>query len=224
MQDLGTQFRQAEERFRQLSQGLQAGRITPDGYRAALNQLRITDTMGRLWMMQEGTGAWYVWQGGAWQAASPYGTPAPAAPAYTAAPAATATVAPDPEVKQKSLAGIMFKYALICGLIFGAIGVGIMIFADQGPEVLLGAAAAAALSWILAVSSAASHWEGQIVDIRTERVRVEDSDDDYHYENQTFAYLQLTTGKRRKMRAARDWQVGDHIRKVRGETSARKVG
>jgi hypothetical protein len=118
----------------------------------------------------------------------------------------------------------MFKYALICGLIFGAIGVGIMIFADQGPEVLLGAAAAAALSWILAVSSAASHWEGQIVDIRTERVRVEDSDDDYHYENQTFAYLQLTTGKRRKMRAARDWQVGDHIRKVRGETSARKVG
>jgi hypothetical protein len=99
-----------------------------------------------------------------------------------------------------------------------------MIFTEAGAEVLLGVGAAAALSWILAVSSAASRWEGRIVDLRTERVRVNDNDDDWHYENQTFAYIQTPNGKTRKMRAARDWQVGDYLRKVRGETGVRKIG
>ena len=78
-------FRQAEAQYHQLSGDLAAGRIGGEQFRALLNQLRVTDGLGRTWMLQEGSGQWFVWHNGQWQAASPYpatpvGAPAPSMP------------------------------------------------------------------------------------------------------------------------------------------------
>jgi len=56
-------FREAEERFRQLELQLRIRRITYEQYRAALAQVRVTDGQGRVWMLQERTGQWHVYDG-----------------------------------------------------------------------------------------------------------------------------------------------------------------
>lgn len=60
------EFYEAEERFRRLEDQLRRGTISPNQYRAELNQLRVTGPQGRLWMPQEGTGQRLVWQGEQW--------------------------------------------------------------------------------------------------------------------------------------------------------------
>ena len=57
-------FQQAEQQFKLLEQQYVKRQITLEQYRAALIQLRVTDTNGNIWQIQERTGAWYVfWQG-----------------------------------------------------------------------------------------------------------------------------------------------------------------
>ncbi len=64
-------FGEAEARFRQLERQLRMRRITPEAYRAALNAIRVTDARGRLWMIQERTGRWHVYEDGRWMPAMP---------------------------------------------------------------------------------------------------------------------------------------------------------
>ena len=64
-------FRKAEQRFEVIHNRYRAGEISADEYRAELNRLRVTDGAGRLWMMQEMTGRWHVWDEGGWRPAPP---------------------------------------------------------------------------------------------------------------------------------------------------------
>jgi len=84
---------------------------------------------------------------------------------------------------------------------------------------------AALISLVFLVKSLSDQWQGQIVDIRTERVTVSESDSDgstdQRTEDQEFAYIREPSGKTRKMRAMKGWQVGDRLEKRRGEGDIR---
>lgn len=219
-------FRAAEAQFRLLNHQRATGQIDEATYRNALNALRVQDAQGRWWMMQEGTGVWFVYEGNQWVQASPYPS-APQSPSATPPPAPQPgpAVATPQAAKGKSLGGALIKYTLIIVVIFGAIGAGLAIFVkDFKPEMLLGVAAAALFAWILTLKSLSEQWEGQIVDLRMERVRVRgDEDEPDTWEDVLFAYIRQPNGKVKKLRAARGWQVGDYLRKSRGETVVRKV-
>lgn len=218
-------FRAAEAQFRLLNHQRATGQIDEATYRNALNALRVQDAQGRWWMMQEGTGTWFVYQGNQWVQASPY-PPAPQSSAAPPPPPQTAYAAPAPQgATGKSMGGAVIKYTVIILIIFGLIGAGLAIFVqDFQPVMLLGVAAAAAFSWILTVKSLSEQWEGQIVDIRMERVRVRgDEDEPDTWENVRFAYVRQPNGKVKKIRAGKGWQVGDYLRKSRGDTMVRKV-
>ena len=89
------------------------------------------------------------------------------------------------------------------------------------PAVLLGVAAAAVLSLVLMLFSLAGQWQGQIVEIKKERVHVQRGEDDWGWEDQTFAYVRQPNGRVRKMQAMGDWQVGNYLEKRRGEAHIR---
>lgn len=219
-------FRAAEAQFRLINHQRATGQIDEVTYRNALNALRVQDAQGRWWMMQEGTGAWFVYQGGQWVQASPY----PPAPQSPSAPFPSAGQTPPSasamqEAKGKSVGGAIVKYTLIILAVFALIGAGLAIFVkDFKPEMLLGVAAAALFAWILTIRNLLAQWEGQIIDLRMERVRVRgDEDEPDTWENVLFAYIRQPNGKVKKIRAARGWKVGDYLRKSRGDTMVRKV-
>ena len=93
----------------------------------------------------------------------------------------------------------------------------------DGPKILAGVGVAALLSLVLMLGSLASSWSGQIVDIRTERVRANDDDGPGYWENRTVAYIRQPNGRTRKMQTMGDWQVGDCLEKRRGEAYIRKL-
>ncbi|MHB1317799.1 MAG: hypothetical protein ACYCYF_04175, partial [Anaerolineae bacterium] len=64
-------FFSAEQQFKSLEERRLAGSVDEAVYRESLNALRVTDDRGRVWMMQERTGRWYVWENGAWQIGEP---------------------------------------------------------------------------------------------------------------------------------------------------------
>ena len=51
-------FQLAEQQFKLLEQQYVKRQITLEQYRTALIQLRVTDTNGNIWQIQERTGAW----------------------------------------------------------------------------------------------------------------------------------------------------------------------
>jgi hypothetical protein len=78
-------FQQADQQFQQLDRQYKAGQITLDQYRTALTQLRVTDSTGNLWQLQEITGAWYVFSQGQWiKAVPPQAVPSQAVPPQAA--------------------------------------------------------------------------------------------------------------------------------------------
>ncbi len=81
-------FCEAEARFRELEQQLRLRRISLPAYRAALSAIRVADDQGRLWMVQERTGRWHVYQQGRWVPATPPPTATPQAPPPQPQPAA----------------------------------------------------------------------------------------------------------------------------------------
>jgi len=219
-------FREAEERFRQLEMQRRARRITPEQYRAALNGLRVTDAWGRLWMLQELTGQWHVYDGTHWLPAAPPTTPPPPAPAPAGGPSAP----PGPASGAAAPAtggggcGRIGLYLAIWGVFWLVAAAGVFIWKGrEEPLILAGVGLAALLSLVLMLPMLLSRWEGQVVEMRSERVRVRDSDDDWHYEQQDFAYIRQTSGRMRKQRAMPDWKVGDRLVKRRGDAVIRKV-
>ena len=57
-------FRQAEAHYQQLTNALTAGQISPEEFTSRLAEIRVTDAQGRIWMLQQGSGRWFVWQDG----------------------------------------------------------------------------------------------------------------------------------------------------------------
>ena len=89
-------YPEAETRFRRLEDQLRAGQINEPQYKAALAELRVVDAAGITWMLQEHTGAWFVYQNGAWRAAQPPRPSAPATPPPAPAPVASPYPQPYP--------------------------------------------------------------------------------------------------------------------------------
>ena len=232
-------FQEAEARFRWVESQRAAGRMNEPAYRNELNQLRVADAGGRTWMMQERTGQWHVYDGRQWAPAAPPVQPAyPPPPSPAAAPvqAVYPSPAPPPQSYQPAYPPVapqpapaltraerggcskILLYLALWFVIWVVIAVAVYIFFGQKePTVLLGVGAAALLSLVLMLFSLADQWQGQIVELKTERVRVRRGDEHWGWEEHTFAYLRQPNGRTRKMRAMGGWQVGDRLEKRRGE-------
>jgi len=214
-------FQEAENQFRWLESQLAAGQLSLDQYRAALNQLRVTDPQGRVWMLQERTGQWHAFDGQRWVPASPY--PPGAAPMQPPAAPMPAPVAPMPTQARRG-GNKTALYVTIWAVVFVAVGVGLYIAVGrQQPLVLVAVGIVGLISLVSMLFSLSSHWQGQVVDIRSERVRVRHGDH-AHYQQQTFAYIRQSDGRTRKVRAARDWQVGMWLEKRKGDMRVYRVG
>jgi hypothetical protein len=73
-------FRQAENRYRQLRQQLSSGALTKEQFRAELQSLMLQDASGHYWALGADTGKWYVHDGSAWIPGDPFrATPEPEA-------------------------------------------------------------------------------------------------------------------------------------------------
>ena len=228
-------YQEAESKFRWIEEQRAAGRMNEQTYCNELNQLRVVDAWGRYWMMQERTGQWHLYDGTQWIPAIPPSQSAPPPPPVQAVSAAPMpqpqSYQPSPQVAASQLVkverggllpGKTLSYLLIwlVGWIIIAVVVFFVIAKDQ-PNVLLGVAAGAVLSLVLMLGSLASHWQGQIVDLQVKRVRVQQDEDDWRWEDQTFATIRQPNGRIRTMRAISGWQVGDRLEKRRGETYIR---
>ena len=64
-------FLTAEHNYRWYSEQFQLGKITPDQYKMAIDQIRVTDQYGRLWMIQQGSGQWFVFYNNQWMPSTP---------------------------------------------------------------------------------------------------------------------------------------------------------
>jgi len=220
-------FQEAENQFRWLESQLATGQMSLDQYRAALNQIRVMDAQGRLWMPQERTGAWHVFDGQRWVAAAPYPPAAPGAPPVAmpyqpAAPAVPPTTMP---VQPRAGGGSkIVLYLIIWFVVSSLVGVAVYFVGvgKQQPMALLVVAGVSLLSLVMMLLSAFSHWRGQVVDIREERVRVQHGSHS-HYERRTVAHIRQPDGRTRKVRAARDWRIGDWLEKRSGDMRIYKL-
>lgn len=232
------QFLEAERQFRWYTAEAQAGRLDAAAYRAAINALRVTDGQGRMWMLQEGSGAWHLWLGDRWIAATPYVMPPPVAAVRAPSPAApqpqptwsdadrrTGSQSASETADHPGCMGQTLKYILISLVIFGIIGAALLIFVeDFPPEGLLGVALAALISIIISVRTLSKHWEGEIVNLHTERKDVSSGDDDPEYRDVLFADIREASGKMRKERAMPGWKIGDRLRKRQGQMNIEHLG
>jgi len=255
-------FAEAEQRFRFLEDQRGRGILTLEQYRAELAQLRVSDPWGRLWMLQEQTGQWFVFHEGQWRASQPpqqvpqappppvqaspfpqasYPAPAgyqPQVPQYPAPaqqnyqqpparpaqqPAQIPGPGAQPQAEKSSGCGKWLLYLVLWVVIWAIIAVVVYFVAGEEPMAVAGVGLAAVISLILMLAMLSSHWEGAIVDIRMEKHRVSDNDDDgsWHWETITYAYVRRSNGKVKKERAMPNWDVGDRLEKRRGEGQIR---
>jgi hypothetical protein len=232
-------FQQAQAGFQWLESQFRSGAMSLQQYQAGLNELRVTDPWGRLWMLQERSGIWHVFSNGAWVAAQPPIQPAApppppppvAPPASYAAPvmagaAAYASVSPSGGAAKKEMS-VFARYVRGFFIWLGVwiiIAAGAFVFygsshSDEFPNLLMGLAAAAGLSGILMLWSFRGSWKGQVVDVKV----VSEQTDDGIYEDIRYAFIRQTNGKIRRERAMPTWQQGDWLEKKQGENWVRKL-
>ncbi|MGQ9683545.1 MAG: hypothetical protein ACUVX9_13470 [Anaerolineae bacterium] len=230
-------FEEAESRFRWLETELAAGRITAEQYRAGVAEIRVVDADGRHWMLQERTGQWHWYNGSQWLPATPPRA-APPAPPYAPQPSAHVPQ-PQPALAagQTAPAGSAASaqaqgggcrrallYIAIAAGFWTVVAVVVFIFwGREQPALMAGIGLAALLSFAIMGFQMLGAWEGQIVDIRRERVRTTDQDGHADWEDVNFAYIREPSGKVRKMRSGWGWQVGDYLVKRRGDPNITKV-
>jgi len=223
-------FDQAEQQFRALEASRQAGTLDDQAYREALSALRVTDDRGRVWMPQEQTGQWYVWEDG-WRPGEPPRTPAfssppPPPPAGRALTSASAATAGSPERGGYSqntnalgfIPPLVLWAAIIVGLAYVALTYGNS--GETSVPVLLGVAA---VSLGLVLWRLTRHYEGVIEKVRVEEVIDTDEDGDTSRRKVTYAYVRTLDGKTKKIQARRGYAQGDYIYKRRGDWSPRKL-
>jgi len=244
-------FAQAEQEFRLLEASRQAGTLDDETYRTRINALQVTDERGRVWMLQERTGQWYVWENGAWQIGEPHrpaatATAVPPPPPVAPAPMPTQTQAPasampppraaadpsvpagntPPEAPTRDLGtnGLGFVFPLILWtLLLGAV-----LFINQNygasqQDALpyIAGAAVLALVWIL--WRLTRSYEGIIERIRVEEVVDTDDDGSSTTRRITYAFVKTPSGKVKKIQAKKSYAKGDHIIKRKGDWSPRKA-
>jgi hypothetical protein len=222
-------FQQAQAGFQWLDSQFRAGAISLQQYQSGLNELRVTDPWGRLWMMQERTGLWHVYNNGTWVAAQPPiqpaaapPQPAPAQPAARPAPAPYVAPVIPPATPAKKETSLFVKYVrmiLIWAVIWILIAGGVYLFwgrdhMNEFPFALAGAGVAALLSLFLMLRTISGSWKGQIVDVKMVR---EETQEDI-YEDVRYAIIRQTNGRTRRERAMNDWRVGDWLEKKLGNS------
>ena len=207
-------FREAEDRFRMLEDQRARGVLSEAQYRAELDQLRVTDARGRLWMLQERTGHWYVFENNQWIAGRP---PVEATPSPGTAPRP-----PQTEPEKGGGCGKMILYLAIWGVVWVVVAVVVyLLWGREEPMVLAGVGLAALISLVFLLGSLSSAWSGTIVDMRVKTVRSTDEDGYTRSEDVLYAYVQRPNGKMKTVRAHPDWEVGDRLEKRRGEAHTR---
>lgn len=213
-------FNEAEQRFRWLEDQRARGVITMEQYRSELNLLRLTDAHGRLWMLQERTGQWFVQDGGQWRAASPGNARQPAMASPPAPPAPPAQSAQVPE--KGGGCGKALLYLLMWAVIWSVIGIGVfVIWGQDEPAGLLGVGLAALISLVFMLGSLSSAWSGTIEELRVKEERVTDDEGNSYVQHVRYAYVRQDNGKIKKTPAMPKWQVGDRLVKQRGEAHIR---
>lgn len=68
-------FDLAAQGYVRLERLRRSGQISLEDYRTQLGGLRVTDEQGRVWMVQEQSGQWHVWDGAQWSPQAPTGRP-----------------------------------------------------------------------------------------------------------------------------------------------------
>jgi hypothetical protein len=76
------------------------------------------------------------------------------------------------------------------------------------------------MSFIFMMIQLLQQWEGTVQEIKTIKETKSDGHGHYRHENVTYAFIKLTGGKMKKVRAG-NWKTGDHLKKVRWEYSVR---
>lgn len=211
-------YQEAEQRFHGLEQQLTVGQITMDQYRAGLNELRVTDSAGRLWMPQERTGAWYVYLNGQWQPASAVQNPSQPSPVYS--PPNT-PIRPAQQASQATKGGGKLGVTLIIWFVIFLVVAVVAIVVSKDPTVLLVVGLVALISLIAILVSAASAWEGEVVDNTTETRRVHNSSGHYSTQIVRYAIIRQPNGKTKKISTSGNWTIGDYVVKRRGEMAPR---
>jgi hypothetical protein len=141
-------YEQAEQAYAELERQRRAGQLGQADYTARLNALQVVDEYGRTWMLQEGTGQWFVYHDNAWMAATPPGRE-PRAP-QPQAPAATGRRAKRPARARKlGCIGLTMRI-LLWDLLW--LGIGYIVYQFVSPRwswlmIPLGLLAAASLVW-----------------------------------------------------------------------------
>jgi hypothetical protein len=226
-------FAQAEQRFRWIEAQRTSGQLSDAGYRAELDQLRVYDQQGRLWMPQEGTGQWHVYANGAWQPATPPQTaPSPPRRPKAAPPPMPNTARPQASQRQQAPApsetntgcavGKAVQNVVVWVVVFAVIAVAAYLLGGQEVEILYGVALAAAISALIIFFRMLSAYEGRITDIRTVESTSYDEDGPTT-KRTTYAYLLRPDGKTKRVHAHRGWQRGDYVIKQRGYLNPKKV-
>ncbi|MCX6726773.1 MAG: hypothetical protein NTY75_03055 [Candidatus Shapirobacteria bacterium] len=102
-------------------------------------------------------------------------------------------------------------FAIIAGLI-------ILLVPDPAEKsnTLGGLGLAAIISLFFVIKSLNDQWSGTITEIKTEKKYQADDDGGETYDVD-YAYIKLDNGKIKKMKSKKDWQVGDHLEKRRGQ-------
>ena len=79
-------FKAAEEQYRWITEQYQRGVMNAVQYQAKIDQLKVRDQSGRLWMLQSGSGKWFVFQNGTWIPGQPYQPFQPSQPSQPVSP------------------------------------------------------------------------------------------------------------------------------------------
>lgn len=67
-----------------------------------------------------------------------------------------------------------------------------------------------------------SAWAGEVIEIKTERIRIND-DEGHHHKEVVYAIIKLDNGKNKKTPIGHGWEVGDRLEKRKGEAVVRNL-
>ena len=98
------------------------------------------------------------------------------------------------------------------------------IFGGENRTTLMGGIALAAIiSLALTVKNLTEEWGGVVSEIKKERINTSNNREHPFWQEVDFAYLKLDSGKTKKVRAMREWEVGDRIEKRKGESQIHTI-
>ena len=104
-------------------------------------------------------------------------------------------------------------WTVIAGIVY-------VFFAKETPDVMYGVAVAAGISLLFLIKMLSEKYEGEIIEVKEETYYVSD-DDGPSREKRLVAIIRTPNGKTKKLPAMKGYEVGNYLKKVRGEASVR---